>query len=73
MSGPGLREFDQRYFVLLAFKILFLTNPFAQRGAQTHDPAIKSRVLHRLSSRGPPWAYLKRAFGNFSFRRNIPL
>ena len=36
------------------FKILFLSNLYTQRGALTHNPEIKSCVLHWLSQPGAP-------------------
>lgn len=36
------------------FKILFQSNLNTQCGAQTHDPKIKSLILHLLSQQAPP-------------------
>ena len=33
----------------LVFKILFLSNLYMQRGAQTYNPEIKSHMLNQLS------------------------
>ena len=39
---------------VLFFKILFLSHLYPQRGARTHNPEIKSRMLFRLSQPGTP-------------------
>ena len=39
-------------------KILFLSNLYTQCGAQTHNPKIKSRMLHWLSQPGALSAFL---------------
>ena len=39
------------------FFFLILSGPHAQRGARTHDPEIKSHMLHRLSQPGAPKSF----------------
>ena len=47
---------DCSSFFLFPFfpRDLFLSNLYTQQGAQTHNPEIKSRMLHRLSQPGAP-------------------
>ena len=42
------------YFSFSFQKILFLSNLYTQRGAQTHNPKIKHHMLHQLSRPGVP-------------------
>ena len=43
-------------------KILFLNHLYTQHGARTHDPEIKSHVLHRPSQPGTPCSHLNGSF-----------
>ena len=47
-----LNEIDNILFLLLVFKILFLSNLYTQCGAQTYKP--ESYVLYLLSQPGTP-------------------
>ena len=38
----------------LLLKVVFFSNPYIQRGAQTHDPEIKSYMLWGLNQPGAP-------------------
>ena len=58
------------YFIFL--KILLLTNLSLQRGAQTHNPEIKSHMLHRLSQPGAPTLCILNTFGVCSCNQHYP-
>ena len=53
--GTELDTFNDNFNSFFLSVFFFFSNLYARRGAQTHDPEIKSSMLFRLSQPGAPF------------------